>query len=188
MPNFALSEVRVKALRPRPSAYDIRDAKLRGFGVRVLPSGAWHFFIHTPHRGQRIWKIVGDASAMTVDEARARAASLLGAIRCGADAPASPDAIRFESIAEVVFQRYSRVWRPQTLSVNRFNYPRRQILPRFAGVQVSAITRADVQRWFASRRATPVAADRSLPIVSNVASVLLAAGVRRGGPLGRAPA
>ena len=35
MPNIALSETRVKALSPRPAAYDIRDAKLRGFGVRV---------------------------------------------------------------------------------------------------------------------------------------------------------
>ena len=88
MPNIALSDARVKALRPRPSAYDTRDAKRRGFGVRVLPSGAKRFFIHTRHRGTRVWKMVGDASAMTVDEARARAASLLTAIRCGADAPA----------------------------------------------------------------------------------------------------
>ena len=144
MPNIALSEARVKALRPRPSTYDIRDAKLKGFGVRVLPSGAKRFFIHIQHRGTRVWKIVGDASAMTVDEVRARAASLLAAIRCGADA---------------------RVWKPQTLYVNR-NYLRRQILPRFAGTQIADITRADVQRWFASRRATPVAADRSMPVLS----------------------
>ena len=50
MPNIALSDARVKALRPRPSAYDTRDAKRRGFGVRVLPSGAKRFFIHTRHR------------------------------------------------------------------------------------------------------------------------------------------
>ena len=132
MPNIALSEARVKALRPRPSAFDIRDAKLRGSGVRVLPSGARRFFIHTQHRGTRIWKMVGDASAMNVDEARARAASLLAAIRYGADAPASPDATRVETVAKTVFQRYARVRKPQTLYVNR-NYLRRQILPRFAG-------------------------------------------------------
>ena len=150
---------------PRPSAYDVRDAKLRSFGVRVLPSGARRFFIHTQHRGTRVWKMVGDASAITVDEARARAASLLAAIRCDADAPASPHATRFETVAETVFRRYARVWKPRTLYVNR-NYLRRQILPWFAGMQIAAITRADVQRWFASRRATPVAADRSMPILS----------------------
>ena len=163
MPNIILSDARVKALRPRPSAYDIRDAKLRSFGVRVLPSGARRFFIHTQHRGTRVWKMVGDASAMYVDDARARAASLLAAIRCDADA--SPDATRFETAAETVFQRYARVWKPRTLYVNR-NYLRRQILPWFAGMQIADITRADVQRWFASRRSTPVAADRSMPILS----------------------
>ena len=165
MPNIALSEARVKALLPRPFTYDIRDAKLRGFGVRVLPSGAKRFFIHAQHRGMRIWKMVGDASTMNVGEARSRAASLLAAIRCDADAPASPDAARFEAVAETVFQRYARVWKPQTLYVNR-NYLRRQILPWFGGTQIADITRADVQRWFASRRATLVAADRSMPILS----------------------
>ena len=163
MPNIALSEARVKALRPRPTAYDIRDAKLRGFGVRVLPSGARRFFIHTQHRGTRVWKMVGDATAINVDAARARAASMLAAIRGAADA--SPDAMRFETVAETVFRRYARVWKPQTLYVNR-SFLRRQILPRFSGTQIADITRADVRRWFASRRATPVSAARSLPILS----------------------
>ena len=81
MPKLAPSGARVKALHPRASAYDIRDPKLRGFGIRVMPSGAKRFFIHTQHRGQRIWKIVGDAGTMAVYEARARAVSLLAAIR-----------------------------------------------------------------------------------------------------------
>ena len=149
MSNIALSDARVKALQSRPSTYDIRDAKLRGFGVRVLPSGAKRFFIHTQHRGQRIWKLIGDASAMHVDEARARAASLLVAIRCGADAPASPDATRFETVAETVFQRYAQVWKPQTLCVNR-SYLRRQILPRFAGTQMAVVVRDVRGRRFSS--------------------------------------
>ena len=163
MPNITLSDARVKALRPRKTARDIRDAKLRGFGVRVLPSGAKRFFLHIQHRGTRVWKTVGDANAITVDEARARATSLLAALR--GDAAASPEATRFDTVAETVFRRYSKVWKPQTLYVNR-NYLRRQILPHFAGTPIADITRADVRRWFASRRATPVAADRSLPVLS----------------------
>lgn len=66
MPNIALSETNVKALRPRQSAYDVRDVKLKGFGVRVLPSGAARFFIHVQHRGKRIWKIVGKSHIIPV--------------------------------------------------------------------------------------------------------------------------
>ena len=168
MPNITLSEARVKALRPRPSAYDIRDAKLRGFGIRVLSSGAKRFFIHAQHRGQRIWKIVGDANAMNVDEARTRAASLLATIRCGADAPASPDATRFETVAETVFQRYARVWKPQTLYVNR-SYLRRQILPRFAGTQIADLTRNHVLHWFdAYSQTAPGSANHALRILRQI--------------------
>ena len=165
MPTLAFSEARLAALRPRPSAYDIRDAKLRGFGVRVLPSGAKRFFIHTQHRGRRIWKVLGDTHTIDVDEARARAASMLDAIRREAATPASAVDTRFEAVAEVVFRRYARVWKPGTLRVNR-SYLRRQILPAFAGRPIRDISRHDVQRWFASLRATPVAANRSMPILS----------------------
>ena len=45
-------------------------------------------------------------------------------------------------------------------------YLRRQILPAFSGRPIAEITRRDVQRWFACLRVTPVAADRSMPILS----------------------
>ena len=45
-------------------------------------------------------------------------------------------------------------------------YLRSQILPHFAGRQVADIDSRDVANWFASLRATPVAADRSMPVLS----------------------
>ena len=165
MSNIPLSEARIKTLEPRNSAYDIRDATLRGFGLRVLPSGAKRFFIHTQYRGERTWKIVGDANALSVREARARATSMLALIRIGEDASAQPEDTLFEAVAETVFQRYATVWKPRTLEVNQ-TYLRRQILPWFAGRQIADIDPQDVRHWFASLRTTPVAADRSAPVLS----------------------
>ena len=165
MPSTALSEPRIRTLKPRDSAYDIRDAKLRGFGVRVLPSGGKRFFIHTQHRGGRFWKTVGDANTMRLDEARARAISMLAAIRRDKNASEQPDDTRFEAVAAMVFERYARVWKARTLEVNR-TYLRRQLLPWFAGREIADVDRHDVQRWFASLRATPAAADRSAPVLS----------------------
>ena len=181
MSKTALSESRVKALVPRTSAYAIRDTTLKGFGVRVLPSGAKRFFIHTQHHGQRVWQIVGNANALTVEEARSRAASILASVRHGADVPASADDTRFELVAEAVFQRYARVWKPQTLAVNR-SYLRRQILPAFAERQIADITRQEVRHWFASLRTTPVAADRSLPVLSVILREAEFLGYRPAGP------
>ena len=165
MPNITLSDSRIRALEPRSSAYDLRDPRLKGFGVRVLPSGAKRFFLHAQHCGERVWQIVGDANALSLAEARARAASRLAAIRRGDEAPPGPQDARFEAVAAAVFARHASVWKPRTLEVNR-SYLHRQILPGFRGRPVAEITAQDVRRWFASLRATPVAADRSLPVLS----------------------
>ena len=166
MPRIALTDARVRALKRRKTTYDIRDGKLRGFGIRVLPSGAKRYFIHSQHRGRRVWKIVGEAGSIGADEARARAKSLLAAIREGSDeeAAAPPD-IAFETIADEVFRRYARNWKPSTLKVNR-SYYHKQILPWFRGRPIGDITAHDVRRWFASLHNTPVAADRSVPVLS----------------------
>ena len=166
MPRIALTDARVRALKRRKTTYDIRDGKLRGFGIRVLPSGAKRYFIHSQHRGRRVWKIVGEVGSIGADEARARAKSLLAAIREGSakEAAASPD-IAFETIADEVFRRYARNWKPSTLKVNR-NYYRNHILPRFKGRPIAGIDSRDVRQWFASLHAKPAAADRSAPILS----------------------
>ncbi|MDE0335284.1 MAG: site-specific integrase [Defluviicoccus sp.] len=164
MSRVRLSESRIEALKARKTPYDIRDGELRGFGIRVLPSGAKRFFVHSQHGGKRLWKTIGDAGSMDLDEARRRAREALAAIRRD-EAPALPEEKLFEAVAEEVFNRYGRNWKPGTLKVNR-NYFRNTILPWFGGMNIADIAKQDVQRWFASLRATPVAADRSAPILS----------------------
>ena len=166
MATTRLNQRRVDALKPRKSTYDVRDRELKGFGVRVLPSGAKRYFIHSQHNGQRVWKIVGRAGSIGVDEARGRARTLLAAIREGSDAQAAtPPDTPFETVAEEVFRRYARNWKPSTLKVNQ-GYYRKQILPWFEGRPIADIAAHDVQRWFASLHETPVAADRSAPVLS----------------------
>ena len=165
MPKNTLTEARVRELRSRKCAYDIRDGKLKGFGVRVLPSGQKRFFVNCQHRGERIWKIVGNAGTTDVGEARTRASAMLAAIRRDESTPSRPEERLFEAIAETVFHRYERVWKAGTLHVNRY-YLRNQILPHFAGRSIADIGRQDVRDWFVSLRATPVSADRSMPVLS----------------------
>ena len=170
MATLRLDQRRVDALKPRKSAYDVRDRELRGFGVRVLPSGARRYFIHSQHNGRRFWKIVGQAGDIDPDEARSRARTLLAAIRNGSgDETAAPADIAFETVAEEVFRRYARNWKPSTLAVNR-GYYKNQILPWFEGRPIAEIAASDVKRWFASLHETPVAADRSAPVLSVIMS------------------
>ena len=177
MPRTNLTDARVGALKPRKTTYDIRDAMLRGFGVRVLPSGRKRFFVHCQHRRVRVWKIVGDAATLSVKEGRSRAAETLASIRRGEGALPRSDETLFEAVAETVFERYERLWKPRTLTVNR-GYLRKQILPHFRERPIGDIDPREVRHWFASLHATPVAADRSMPVLSVIMREAEAMGFR----------
>ena len=178
MSRTRLTDARVRALRPAKATRNVRDSALAGFGVRVLPSGRRRFFVHVQHEGRRTWKIVGDPAAMTVKEARATARGMLAAIRTGR--PASDEETLFEAVADTAFRRHGRNWKPSTLLKNR-HYLRKQILPWFRGRQIAAITSQDVRDWFASLHATPVAADRSMPVLSVIMKAAEADGLRHEG-------
>ena len=85
MATLRFNERRIDALKSRKSAYDVRDRELKGFGIRVLPSGAKRYFIHSQTRGRRVWKIVGQAGSIGGDKTRDRARVILASIWKGAD-------------------------------------------------------------------------------------------------------
>lgn len=164
MARTKLTEGRVKALRSRKRVRDVRDSHLRGFGVRIYPSGRKCYFIHIQHQGRRAWNVVGDAAVTRLADAREQARSIMVATRNGTR-PQSEQTL-FETVAEEVFQRYGRRhWKPGTFDVNRY-YLKNQLLPWFQGCQIGDITAADVKDWFASLHKTPVSADRAAPVLS----------------------
>ena len=168
MRNLSLNQHRVDRLKPRTSTYDIRDIDLKGFGIRVLPSGKKSYFLQTQHDGQRRWAKIGDADATAEAEAEARsqARSLLAGIRKGRESvPAQPAEIAFEAVADEVFSYYRRHWKPSTLAVN-LNYYENNILPWFKGRPIADITRREVLEWFESLHAKPASANRSLPVLA----------------------
>ncbi|MDE0239702.1 MAG: tyrosine-type recombinase/integrase [bacterium] len=160
MSSRRLTQRRVDSLKARDKTWDVRDGGFKGFGVRVLRSGRKCFFLHSQSDGCRVWHPLGDADDISLEEAQAKARALLAPFEDDASEP-----VPFEAVAEEVFQRYGRTWKPGTLAVNR-RYLRSTILPWFSGRAVGDVTRQDVQRWFASLHETPVAADRSAPILS----------------------
>ena len=167
MANRRLTQRLIDTLKPDKSVREIRDTELRGFGVRILPSGRRRYFVHAQCNGRRAWTTIGDADAMSLADARTRARLQMVALRTGDPSRPAEDAADtpFEDVAEAVFRRQSRHWKPGTLDVNR-RYLKNQILPRFRGQPIDAITSADVQQWFASLHATPAAADRAAPVLS----------------------
>ena len=66
MPTSRLTQRRVDNLTPNRKTYDIRDAEIKGFGVRILPSGRKRYFLHSQIDGNRVWYAIGDADDITL--------------------------------------------------------------------------------------------------------------------------
>ena len=166
MPRMRIDGRRIGRLKPRNNAWTVRDTELKGFGVRILPSGTMTYFLQTTRDGIRRWYRIGDAAILDADEARTRAAALLNR-GAGTDDMAATDGPLFEHVAAETFAHYRTHWKPRTLAVNR-NYCDKHILPRFAGRPVAAIERRDVLDWFASLHDVPTTANRTLSLLSVV--------------------
>ena len=76
-------------------AWDAGDGALKGFGVRVKPSGIASYFVqHRNQEGRTRRLVLGRVGELTPDEARALAADKLKGVRRGADSSADRHAAR----------------------------------------------------------------------------------------------
>ncbi len=109
MANRHLTQRLIDALKPGKSIHEIRDTELRGFGIRILPSGRKRFFVHAQTNGRRTWKAIGDAGTMPLADARNLARSHLAALLNGEQSPLADATAEtpFEDAAEAAFRRHS---------------------------------------------------------------------------------
>ena len=181
MPQSRLTQRRVDALKARGSTYDVRGADIKGFGVRILPSGRKRCLLHSQVDGNRIRHAIGDADDGTLECARSKARALLASRRNGEESVSGTTEIPFETVAEEVFRRYRRHWKPSTLAI-KIKYCKSHILPWFRGRPIVDIARRDVQQWYASLPATPAVAGRSAPVLPVVLKQAGVYGYRPEGP------
>jgi integrase len=79
-----MTDLGVKALKPRPKTYTHPDPELRGHWIRIQPSGAKTFvaIARDPTSRQR-WVSIASADVMGIEEAREQARSILTRVRAG---------------------------------------------------------------------------------------------------------
>lgn len=160
MPKVKLTKRVIDALQPDPDRdVWIWDPELRGFGVRMKPSGAasWLVQYRTPQGATRRFAFAR-VGTITPDEARAKARRLLAEVHDGGD----PSAKRHEArsaltVAELceryleaaqaglVTTRFGKSKRPSTIT-NDEGRIGRHIVPLIGRHVAKSLTRADVQR------------------------------------------
>jgi integrase len=165
----------VDALKPDPSSdVFLWDTELRGFGVRVKPSGATAFVVafYAPglHRVRRRLTI-GAYGPMTVDAARAVAGVRLGEVERGIDPAREKAELRRTAREETVAKLFEQYLddgivrkKPRTLEFYE-SLGRLYILPALGQLPVAKVTARDVADLHRDLRDKPVTANRVARLV-----------------------
>lgn len=159
----------VETLRPDTTgrdvfAWDAGDGALKGFGIRVKPSGAASYFIqYRNHEGRTRRLVLGRIGELTPDEARQLATDKLRDARKGADPSADRHAARNAStVAEVcdLYLSHGRgTIKPSTLEMDRSRIEC-HVKPLLGRRGVAGLTRRDIERFQADIAAGKTARPR----------------------------
>ena len=177
----------IENIKPGDREIIIWDTEVKGFGVRVQPSGQRSYIlkyrnIHGITRKPKIG-VHGD---LTVEQARTIAGDWKQAVRRGKDPSAELQAARqaptVADLAADYLQRHALPnKRPASVSIDRSMLDR-LILPRLGRMKVVAVTRRDVEAIHASLRAKPYLANRVVALLSKMFNLAAAWGWRDGNP------
>lgn len=91
----------VDRLEARARDYVMWCGGLRGFGVRVRPSGRKSFIVQYDYKGRSRKVTVGTFPTLTVDQARKKATELLAKVQLGEDVAAKPVSEENPTVAEL---------------------------------------------------------------------------------------
>ena len=179
----------VDALIAREREYMLWDHAVKGFGVRVHPSGRKVYIVKYRHRGRVVKRTIGPHGAIPPAAARARAAEIITAARTGKDlagrnlgerdpAETDPAAPTVRELAERFLEEHVPVrCKPNTVHSYRGSIAR-HVLPRLGGQRVSGVTRSDVAALHHEMHTIPYAANHTLGILSAMFTVAELWGLR----------
>ena len=176
MPVANLTKRTVDAAAKRASRYTIFDAKLKGFGLRVFPSGekSWVIEYRPGARGRKTSKrrfTIGPVGALTPDEARTKAEELLARARLGGDPVAERakerNASTFGELAATFLSDHAKAKRKPRTAAGYADILNRLVIPRLGTRKAADITRADVAKLHLRLKDTPAMADGMLAVIEH---------------------
>lgn len=144
----------IASLIPKDRPYEVRDSRLKGFLVRIQPSGV-KTFICEYGRGRRI--VIGSTEVFKAEKARTKATTILGQVADGLDPMAEKRKLLSCTFEDFVKNEYIPILthrrRPKEVE-NRLL----RSFPQLKNVKLGKITARQVEKWRAARKNSGVAA------------------------------
>ena len=186
MPKLKLTKTIVDTAQPEKDPYELRDATIPGFLLKVTPTGRKVFMVaYVANNGQRRKPAIGRFGEITVEQARAIAQDWLADVRKGKDPSAEKSAARRAPTVKELFERFITDYseprnKPSTVEANR-GYGKLYIIPQLGQIKVADVTRADISSLMKKMAKTPTNANRVLSAVRKMFNVAEVWGMRPDG-------
>lgn len=149
------------------------DDALRGFGVRIQPTGIKSFLVQYRNAGARSRRMtLGRYGVLTVDEARKMARQILATVARGLDPVADKQSHREAPTVDKLVERYlsDHVDRHNSESMGKETRRliERHVAPSLGKLKANGVTRSDVLKLHRAMNATPRQANFVLSILSKM--------------------
>ncbi len=172
----AITKRHVDGLKPAAAEYFSWDRDLKGFGVRVQPTGEKSYIAkyragsgrNAPTRRVTL----GPVGKLTPDEARRLAKLTLGSVAHGLDPAATKTAERraatLKELADVFLSEHVEAKRKPATAAHYRDILQRIVLPELGARQGEKVTTADLARLHVRMKKRPYQANRTLAVVGSL--------------------
>jgi len=176
----------IDALSPSATDTFVWDSELRGFGLRVKPSGKKTYIVQYRNEQGRSRRLaLGPHGVLTPEEARSMALIRLAEVEHGEDPATKRKATRHAAKLSVLCDRYLKEHaephkKPSSAKEDKRLIENR-IRPVLGPLSVESVTRADILKLQHSLRETPYEANRVVALLSKAFNLAEAWGLRPDG-------
>lgn len=179
MPVQKLTKRVVDAATPHTSRYTIFDTDVRGFGLRVFPSGekSWIYEYRSGEGGRRAAKkrvTMGSVKRMTASQARALAERLRARVNAGEDPQAQKakqrDALTVDELADLFLADHIGAKRKAGTKISYDGVIRAWVIPSLGAKKAKDVKRADIARLHLEMKNRPSQANRTVAIIGSMFS------------------
>lgn len=177
MPTRKLTKRIVDAAHRSGSRYTIFDTEVRGFGLRIFPSGvkSWIYEYRAGEGGRRAAKkrvTLGSVNRFTADQARREVEKLRARVNMGED-PQDQKAKRRQALtvaelAEQFLAQHVAAKRKEGTRVSYEGVIKKWVLPALGFKKAKDITHADVARLHFGMKHKPAQANRTVAIIGSM--------------------